>query len=83
MFHSWMSRFFGAGAVLGLSLPTGQAATWENHDAVDRTPASCPDYTDYANDRHEPYSDGSLELPFMRPSPECRTFNSSVVEVRS
>lgn len=46
-----------------------------------RTPDSCPDYTEYARTPHEPRSGGPLALPDMRPSPECRTFNSSAVEV--
>lgn len=28
---------------------------------------------------HTPFSSGPLQLPYMRPSPECRTFNSSAV----
>lgn len=44
------------------------------------TSATCPDYTHYAQDRHEPYSTGPNKLPFQRPIPACRTFNSSVVE---
>lgn len=83
MFHNWISRLLGAGAVLGFSFSAGEAAKWDNYDALDRTPASCPIYTDYAKGRHAPYSGGTLNLPFMRPSPECRTFNSSAVEVRS
>ena len=42
----------------------------------------CPDYTSYAQVPHEPLSTGPLKLPFMRPTPECRTFNSNVVEVK-
>lgn len=29
---------------------------------------------------HPPFSPGPLHLPYMRPSPECRTFNSSMVD---
>lgn len=44
-------------------------------------PASCPDYTDYVQKTtNPPLSSGPLKLPYQRPSPECRTFNSSVVE---
>lgn len=28
---------------------------------------------------HPPFSSGPLHLPYMRPSPVCRTFNSSIV----
>ncbi|KAB2576606.1 putative duf1237 domain-containing protein [Lasiodiplodia theobromae] len=40
----------------------------------------CPDYLDYATQRHEPFTNGTYQLPFQRPSPACRTFNSSGVE---
>ncbi|CBX93974.1 hypothetical protein IAQ61_003848 [Plenodomus lingam] len=42
--------------------------------------AACPDYKHYATWRHEPFSDGPLELPFQRPSKYCRTFQSPLVE---
>ncbi|KAF9535083.1 Six-hairpin glycosidase-like protein [Crepidotus variabilis] len=42
--------------------------------------AQCPDYTSYSQSPHDPKSTGPLQLPYMRPSPECRTFNSSAVE---
>ncbi|POR33719.1 Uncharacterized protein TPAR_06091 [Tolypocladium paradoxum] len=69
------------GAVLGLfaSFPAARAG-WQEYAPQDRTPASCPDYTDHSQKRHGPFSTGPLALPFMRPSPECRTFNSSAVE---
>lgn len=40
----------------------------------------CPDYTSYSQVPHEPASTGPLGLPYMRPAPACRTFNSTVVE---
>ncbi|KAF1731577.1 Meiotically up-regulated protein [Beauveria bassiana] len=45
-----------------------------------RTAAGCPDYNTYAKQPHAPYSNGSLKLPYMRPSDECRTFKSPAVE---
>ncbi|PYH41567.1 glycoside hydrolase family 125 protein [Aspergillus saccharolyticus JOP 1030-1] len=41
---------------------------------------SCPDYLSYSSVGHPPYSGGALNLPFQRPSVECRTFTSSAVE---
>ena len=41
----------------------------------------CPDYTVYSTEPHGTRSSGPLQLPFMRPEPQCRTFNSSAVEV--
>jgi hypothetical protein len=58
------------------------AASWQDYAAQIRTPSSCPDYTNYAQQPHKPYSTGPLRLPFMRPSEECRTFKSPAVEVR-
>ncbi|PHH93291.1 hypothetical protein CDD83_7990 [Cordyceps sp. RAO-2017] len=52
----------------------------QGSSARSRTPAACPDYTNYAQSPHGPNSEGRLGLPFMRPSPECRTFNSPAVE---
>lgn len=42
--------------------------------------SSCPDYSDYAKQRHEPFSAGKYKLSYQRPDPACRTFNSSDVE---
>lgn len=41
---------------------------------------TCPDYSVYAKERHEPYSKGTYQLSYQRPVTRCRTFNSSVVE---
>lgn len=41
---------------------------------------SCPDYTLYSSAIHHPLSTGPLQLPFQRPSKECRTFISDSVE---
>ncbi|KAH8696705.1 DUF1237 domain protein [Talaromyces proteolyticus] len=41
---------------------------------------ACPDYLDYSQVPHAPYSDGPLKLPFQRPAAECRTFVSDSVE---
>ncbi|KAH7629585.1 hypothetical protein B0T09DRAFT_343444 [Sordaria sp. MPI-SDFR-AT-0083] len=43
-------------------------------------PSSCPDYSSYAKTRHPPYSSGRHSLSYQRPSPQCRTFNSSIIE---
>ncbi|KND87751.1 hypothetical protein TOPH_07591 [Tolypocladium ophioglossoides CBS 100239] len=61
------------------SFPVAHAG-WQEHAVHGRAPASCPDYSDYSQRRHGPFSTGPLALPFMRPSRECRTFNSSAVE---
>jgi hypothetical protein len=42
----------------------------------------CPDYTTYAQSPQGKPSAGPLKLPYMRPAPACRTWNSSAVEVR-
>ncbi|KAJ7451490.1 Six-hairpin glycosidase-like protein [Mycena galericulata] len=47
---------------------------------VARALAGCPDYTAYSQTPHGNLSSGPLALPYMRPSPECRTFNSTAVE---
>ena len=41
---------------------------------------ACPDYKHYSVIPHPPLSDGDLTLPFQRPSEQCRTFSSPVVE---
>lgn len=42
--------------------------------------AACPDYSQYSQTYHAPFSSGRYNLSSMRPAPECRTFNSSLVE---
>ncbi|CAD6503241.1 BgTH12-02908 [Blumeria graminis f. sp. triticale] len=42
--------------------------------------AQCPDYAIYSQTTHDPLSTGNLKLPYMRPDPACRKFNSSQVE---
>lgn len=42
--------------------------------------AACPGYSGYSQSQHEPLSTGGHQLSYMRPAPECRTFNSSGVE---
>ncbi|KAH7930264.1 hypothetical protein BV22DRAFT_1028488 [Leucogyrophana mollusca] len=42
--------------------------------------ADCPDYTTYSQSPQGNASTGPLGLPYMRPDPACRTFNSTIVE---
>lgn len=42
--------------------------------------AQCPEYIDYARQVHEPLSSGKYKLAYQRPSEECRTFKSRVLE---
>ena len=40
----------------------------------------CPDYADYSAAPHGPFSGGTYNLSFQRPTVECRTFISPDVE---
>ncbi|KAJ7240134.1 hypothetical protein B0H12DRAFT_1135150 [Mycena haematopus] len=42
--------------------------------------AQCPDFASYAQKPQGNPSSGPLALPYMRPDPACRTFNSTAVE---
>ncbi|KAF7344688.1 hypothetical protein MVEN_01629100 [Mycena venus] len=42
--------------------------------------AQCPDFTTFSQTPQGDPSSGPLALPFMRVTPECRTFNSTAVE---
>ncbi|KAL2157484.1 hypothetical protein VTH06DRAFT_6035 [Thermothelomyces fergusii] len=41
---------------------------------------ACPNYAKYATFPHPPLSEGPLKLPFQRPNPDCRTFQSDAIE---
>ena len=41
---------------------------------------TCPDYSQYSQQYHAPFSSGRYNLSSQRPDPSCRTFNNSVVE---
>ncbi|KAJ5239237.1 hypothetical protein N7468_003856 [Penicillium chermesinum] len=69
-----LSTFLTA-ALLGLQV---NALPGRNHQAV--VTRDCPDYTTYSAQKHGPYSDGPLKLPFQRPVESCRTFSSEKVE---
>lgn len=57
-------------SILALALPS----------LVIQSVAQCPDYTGYSQQPHGEPSSGPVRLPFMRPDPACRTFNSTAVE---
>ena len=40
----------------------------------------CPDYSDYSQQYHPPFSSGRYNLSYQRPDPACRTFTSAIVE---
>ena len=40
----------------------------------------CPDYSDYSQQYHAPFSSGRYNLSYQRPDPACRTFTSDIVE---
>ncbi|KAI2776135.1 glycoside hydrolase family 125 protein [Daldinia loculata] len=41
---------------------------------------NCPGYSSYSQSRNPPLSSGAYKLAYQRPGPECRTFNSSLIE---
>ncbi|KAJ2971279.1 hypothetical protein NUW58_g9461 [Xylaria curta] len=57
----------------------GQEKISLNDDTTNYQEA-CPDYTQYSAYPHRPLSEGPLELPYQRPHPKCRTFQSDVIE---
>ncbi|EMC96461.1 glycoside hydrolase family 125 protein [Baudoinia panamericana UAMH 10762] len=56
------------------------AAAVATAQSVQSIPADCPSFYNYSLVPHGPFSGGIYNLSYMRPIPECRTFNSSVVE---
>jgi hypothetical protein len=41
---------------------------------------TCPDYSNYSQQRNGPLSSGKYQMAYQRPAMGCRTFNSSEVE---
>lgn len=69
------------------SQPTYQEVSKKNNNwlqmlrnGYDYNEQQCPDYLTYASSAHPPYSKGSLRLPYMRPTEDCRTFSSDIIE---
>ncbi|KAI1172091.1 glycoside hydrolase family 125 protein [Nemania sp. FL0916] len=48
--------------------------------AFHRRAAACPDYSDYSQQPHQPFSAGKYNLSQMRPEPACRKFVLPEVE---
>ncbi|KAJ6571091.1 Six-hairpin glycosidase-like protein [Mycena capillaripes] len=71
-----MLKNFGIGCLLACLLPSVSATI---APTLDRR-ATCEDFATYSTRPKGTPSKGPLGLPFMRPSPGCRTFNSSAVE---
>ncbi|RGP71149.1 hypothetical protein FSPOR_3482 [Fusarium sporotrichioides] len=42
--------------------------------------ANCPNYEQFARERHEPLSSGRYAFPLQRPSKDCRTYSVQAVE---
>ncbi|GKT98081.1 unnamed protein product [Fusarium langsethiae] len=42
--------------------------------------ANCPNYEQFARERHEPLSSGRYAFPLQRPSKDCRTYSVPAVE---
>jgi hypothetical protein len=42
--------------------------------------AECPNYEQFARERHEPFSSGRHAFPIQRPSKDCRTYSVPAVE---
>ncbi|PHH66596.1 hypothetical protein CDD81_6433 [Ophiocordyceps australis] len=58
----------------------GPSNEWKSYTFKSRIPSTCVPYETYVQTAHEPRSTGKLKVPYMRPPPECRTFNSSAAE---
>ncbi|SPN96658.1 related to Meiotically up-regulated gene 157 protein [Cephalotrichum gorgonifer] len=80
------------GAVQGPAVVFDLPANRGGHDAgvgfypgdiiSNQTPdvPACPNYSSHSRYPHEPLSSGKFALGYQRPSPSCRTFNSTLVE---
>ncbi|RAL14846.1 glycoside hydrolase family 125 protein [Aspergillus homomorphus CBS 101889] len=72
-----MTRSTTLAVVLAASLGAAGVTARDEQSILRR---SCPDYLSYSSVGHPPYSGGALNLPYQRPSVECRTFKSPAVE---
>ncbi|KAI6775556.1 hypothetical protein HG530_002314 [Fusarium avenaceum] len=48
--------------------------------AVVAVSADCPNYEQFAREKHEPFSEGRYAFPLQRPSKDCRTYSVPKVE---
>ncbi|KAH9810510.1 glycoside hydrolase family 125 protein [Teratosphaeria destructans] len=67
-------------ASLCLEAPRCHAQAQDTKASKAKFQAACPAYEHYARTPHGPSSNGPMRLPYQRPSPQCRTFESDLVE---
>ncbi|KAH7022424.1 hypothetical protein EDB80DRAFT_674054 [Ilyonectria destructans] len=70
-------RLLAAG-LLGLGVRL--ASAYESQEPLSNWAGACPEYTLYSTFPHRPFSTGPKALPYQRPSPQCRTFQSNEIE---
>ncbi|TGZ84046.1 DUF1237 domain-containing protein [Ascodesmis nigricans] len=73
------------GVALCFLLATASAKGGSEAQARDRAQEAyrkeaCPNYKDYSQRRHGPYTEGEYKIPYQRPAEQCRLFRSDAVE---
>ncbi|KAM0516108.1 hypothetical protein ACHAPE_005731 [Trichoderma viride] len=75
-----MSLQLFAAALLGFGAVTPVLGRDDSQVPLPNYADFCPDYALYSTYPHRPFSTGPLALPYQRPNPQCRTFQSDEIE---
>jgi len=70
----------GANSAAAAVLVASPESVISSEPPLEEAAATCPDYSVYSYSAHLPKTGGTYNLPYQRPSPECRKFNLSEVE---